>query len=212
MQRIPSSRSIPDFSNDWQEKRVLIAALFLPVHSANDSSISSTSFLGAFNAASTPNRRAAFGTSSIGSYYSENASYPVEKPALNPHLTAFHPSNAGNPGLYNALKSLSMKKTEWIGTIGSPTDHLNESEQAILSERLERDHSCHPVFVTQTQIDGHYHQFCKQVLWQAFHYQLQDYPKPKGWEENAWKYYVIVNQLFADKIISLYGGGDVGKS
>lgn len=157
-----NSRTIPDFSNDWQEKRVLIAALFLPVHSAKDSAIvSSTSFLGAFNPISPPARR---GSSSIGSFYSENTKFQAEKPALNPILTIFHQSNAGNPGLYNAVKSLSLKKVEWIGTLGDSTDHLNVKEQGVLSERLQSDHSCHPVFVTQTQIDGHYHQFCKQVF------------------------------------------------
>ncbi|KAJ3340402.1 hypothetical protein HDU91_000858, partial [Kappamyces sp. JEL0680] len=102
-----------------------------------------------------------------------------------------------------------MGPVEWIGTTGCSTDHLNESDRTQLQERLVKDHQCFPVFVSQTQMDGHYHQFCKQILWKPFHYQLPDYPKPKGFEDTAWKYYVQVNQLFADAILARYQPGDI---
>lgn len=63
---------------------------------------------------------------------------------------------------------------------------------------------CFPALLIHCSIqefNGHYRDFCKQVLWKPFHYQLQDNPKAFLFEEGAWKNYFAVNALFAAKIV-----------
>jgi trehalose-6-phosphate synthase len=238
-------RTIPDFSSGWEEKRVIIAALFLPVTSNSKKPAAGNSTL--FTSPSPPLTSAILRNSlktpppesmiaslkavnrkpTISSPTPNNSLHSTSTPVkqssflmsspkktaqpLDPVSTGFFASNAGNPGLYNAVTSLKhhMGPVEWIGTSGCSTDHLSDEERNQFSERMIRDHDSVPVFVSDTEMEGHYHQFCKQILWKPFHYQLPDYPKPKGFEESAWKYYCKVNQLFADMIVSRYRKGDI---
>jgi trehalose-6-phosphate synthase len=183
----------------WEGRRVVIAAMFLPVSSQKKSEtavvfqttpvIRRNSFISAVKAATQP---------------------VIKKPLVLQSDTKFSSSITGNPGLYQAIGSVSdLGQTLWIGTVGTETDHLNEIEKNELSKSLEKNHSCLPVFLATEELEGHYHRFCKQVLWKPFHYQLPDYPKPKGFEENAWEMYVRVNQLFAQRIIEVYRAGDI---
>ncbi|KAI9329561.1 glycosyltransferase family 20-domain-containing protein [Obelidium mucronatum] len=80
---------------------------------------------------------------------------------------------------------------------------------AVSKALLNHSRSCLAVFLTEEEIDGHYNQFCKQVLWRPFHYQLPDYPKGQAFEERAWKQYVAVNQKFADVIIANHQPTDI---
>ncbi|ORY33530.1 hypothetical protein BCR33DRAFT_856189 [Rhizoclosmatium globosum] len=73
----------------------------------------------------------------------------------------------------------------------------------------ESGRCCLPVFLTADEIDGHYNQFCKQVLWRPFHYQLPDYPKGQAFEERSWKQYVAVNRKFAEVIIANHQPNDI---
>ncbi|KAI8901069.1 glycosyltransferase family 20-domain-containing protein [Globomyces pollinis-pini] len=184
-------------------QRTLIAAMFLPISATKD-----TAKITAFP---TPTKRNSF-ISTLATLSELKYARKSLKSFNSDLLTAeFSPSNTGNPGLYNAVKSMENRMAEpfWIGTLGSNTDELDDIQKRQLENKLTFNHNCYPVYVTQDEVEGHYNQFCKQVLWKPFHYQLSDYSKSTGKEEDAWKYYIQVNQLFANSIVKNYQTGDI---
>ncbi|KAJ8123668.1 hypothetical protein O1611_g9540 [Lasiodiplodia mahajangana] len=90
-----------------------------------------------------------------------------------------------------------------------PTDALDGTQQKQdICDRLTTEFNMLPVFCLDKDFDGHYLHFCKQILWPVFHYQIPDNPKSKAYEDHSWKYYVNVNQAFADKIVQNWKRGD----
>ncbi|KAK3393347.1 glycosyltransferase family 20 protein [Podospora didyma] len=123
-------------------------------------------------------------------------------------------ADQGNGGLRNAAEAAAREgklgEYTWVGTLGMPTDALNGTQQLQdIEDRLATEHDMLPVFCSDKDFDGHYSHFCKQILWPVFHYQIPDNPKSKAYEDHSWKYYVNVNQAFADKIVKNWKRGDV---
>ena len=197
------SQQVTDqISSDWKEKRVLIAALFLPYSiSKSKPVLKPKTSLSQLN--NTVGRRISF----ISSVSNMNLQTPDRYESVPVDNVYIQPSTNGNPGLFNAVNATHLKAT-WIGTIGSSTDTMSLEQKNDLTLRL-KEHASVPVFVSDQEMEGHYHQFCKQVLWKPFHYQLEDYPKAKNYEETSWRQYVAVNQHFADTIVKSYQEGDV---
>lgn len=123
------------------------------------------------------------------------------------------PAVRGNGGLNNAinssLKAGSLADVTSVGLVGFPTDVLDASKKDAISSKLETEHNALPVFVSDSDLDGHYAHYCKTILWPVFHYQIPDHPKSKAYEDHSWCYYVNVNQAFADKIVANYKRGDI---
>ncbi|KAF9159812.1 hypothetical protein DFQ26_006154, partial [Actinomortierella ambigua] len=119
-------------------------------------------------------------------------------------------SHGGNIGLQNAINSIQgqLNKRIWIGTLGMATDTLTDRTRGDIRAELALNYSSIPVFVHDHDFEGHYHQFCKQVLWPIFHYVLPDNLRSKTYEDGAWKHYVAVNRAFADTIVETYMQGD----
>lgn len=119
----------------------------------------------------------------------------------------------GNPGLVNAVKAAtdrgSLKEKLWVGTLGMPTDALDDHIKSAIAEKLEEEHETLTVYVNDKDLDGHYSHYCKTMLWPLFHYQIPDSPKSKAYQDHSWKYYVQVNQAFADCVAKNYKRGDV---
>lgn len=236
MERQDKEKAIPsNFPKEWEQKRVLIAALFLPVSPAKTpanfnnpflhgtqpssnhpftqsfsnilpSDMSSHSFTDnnqlLASDGSNPFLQSSSNSSDARAILQENPNMDrtpssfIEAVAAAGHKrsipantrqtmgspppkfsslidakdTEFHASNAGNPGLYNAVTSFKnqMGPVEWIGTSGCSTDHLDDAQKSVLKDRLLQDHSCVPVFVSNSEMEGHYHQFCKQVRLNMF--------------------------------------------
>ncbi|KAK5658946.1 hypothetical protein OQA88_1763 [Cercophora sp. LCS_1] len=123
-------------------------------------------------------------------------------------------ADQGNGGLRNAAEAAfregKLDDYTWIGTLGMPTDALQGTQQLQdIEDNLATEHDMLPVFCSDKDFDGHYSHFCKQILWPVFHYQIPDNPKSKAYEDHSWKYYVNVNQAFADKIVKDWKRGDV---
>ncbi|GKT89171.1 glycosyltransferase family 20 protein [Colletotrichum tofieldiae] len=123
-------------------------------------------------------------------------------------------ADQGNGGLRNAAEAAArdgkLGEYTWVGTLGMPTDALEGSQQKQdIEDRLATEHDMLTVFTSDKDFDGHYSHFCKQILWPVFHYQIPDNPKSKAFEDHSWKYYVNVNQAFADKIVKNWKRGDV---
>lgn len=123
-------------------------------------------------------------------------------------------ADQGNGGLRNAAEAAAREgklgEYTWVGTLGMPTDALENTQQKQdIEDRLATEHDMLTVFCGDKDFDGHYSHFCKQILWPVFHYQIPDNPKSKAYEDHSYKHYVNVNQAFADKIIKNWKRGDV---
>ncbi|GAB0145958.1 trehalose-6-phosphate synthase subunit B homeolog f [Epichloe bromicola] len=123
-------------------------------------------------------------------------------------------ADQGNGGLRNAAEAAArdgkLGDYTWVGTLGMPTDALEGTQQREdIENHLANEYDMLTVFCSDKDFDGHYTHFCKQILWPVFHYQIPDNPKSKAYEDHSWKYYVHVNQAFADKIVQNWKRGDV---
>lgn len=123
-------------------------------------------------------------------------------------------ADQGNGGLRNAAEAAAREgklgEYTWVGTLGMPTDAIDGTQQKQdIEDTLATMHDMLTVFCSDKDFDGHYSHFCKQILWPVFHYQIPDNPKSKAYEDHSWKYYVNVNQAFADKIVKNWKRGDV---
>jgi trehalose-6-phosphate synthase len=123
------------------------------------------------------------------------------------------PAEQGNGGLTNAFKAAQrvgdVEDIIWVGTVGFPTDSLEESIKDDIRDKLSADHDSTAVFVSDSDFEGHYSHFCKMILWPSFNYQIPDHPKSKAFEDHSWIYYRNLNQAFADKIVETYKRGDI---
>ena len=124
------------------------------------------------------------------------------------------PAEQGNGGLRNAVqasvRSGKLNDKIWVGTLGMPTDALEDTQQKQdIEDRMATEYDSLTVFCKDSDFDGHYTHYCKQILWPVFHYQIPDNPKSKAYEDHSWVYYVKVNQEFADVIVKNWKRGDV---
>ncbi|KAM5480637.1 Trehalose-6-P synthase/phosphatase complex subunit [Microsporum canis] len=123
------------------------------------------------------------------------------------------PSEQGNGGLLNAIRSAVdwpyMKDKLWVGTLGMPTDALQDKQKEAIAEKLAADCEALTIFVSDNDFDSHYLHFCKMILWPVFHYQIPDNPKSKAYEDHSWIYYRRVNYNFAKEIVKNWKRGDV---
>ncbi|KAK9468761.1 glycosyltransferase family 20-domain-containing protein [Lipomyces arxii] len=118
----------------------------------------------------------------------------------------------GNGGLRNAVTRAeaegTVASTKWIGTLGMPTDALEDETKKIIESALIRDYQNAPVFVSDTTMEGHYTHYCKDILWPTFHYQIPDNAKSKAYEDHSWVHYHALNAAFADTVVANYTPGD----
>jgi hypothetical protein len=122
------------------------------------------------------------------------------------------PAEQGNGGLRNAIRSASdsgtLQDVMWVGTLGMPTDALDDYTKGTIAETLEDEYDSLSVYVKDIDFDGHYSHFCKTILWPVFHYQIPDNPKSKAYEDHSWIYYVKLNEAFAKRIAKNWRRGD----
>ncbi|ORX82316.1 hypothetical protein K493DRAFT_241037 [Basidiobolus meristosporus CBS 931.73] len=121
------------------------------------------------------------------------------------------PCSVGNIGLHNAVNSIADKlgSRTWVGTLSVSTEDLSEKNLHSIKEELTDKYNCHPVFLSDAEMDGHYNKFCKQVLWPMFHYILPEYPQSLGYEDEAWQHCLSVTRKFADAVVEVYTPGDI---
>ena len=124
------------------------------------------------------------------------------------------PADQGNGGLRNAVQAAvrngQLHDKIWVGTLGMPTDALEDTQQKQdIEDRLATEYDSLTVFCKDSDFDGHYTHYSKQILWPVFHYQIPDNPKSKAYEDHSWVFYVKVNQAFADKIVKNWKRGDI---
>lgn len=119
----------------------------------------------------------------------------------------------GNGGLFMAINAAVeagfLEDKTWVGTLGCPTDALDNGLKESIAEKLESAHDALAVYAADSDINGHYEHYCKTILWPVFHYQIPDHPKSKAYQDHSWVFYVKVNEAFADRIAKNYKKGDI---
>lgn len=76
------------------------------------------------------------------------------------------PCSGGNIGLNNALFSIKdrLSNLAWVGTLGMPTDPLSEKTKDEIHATFKERYNSYPVMPSDIVFDGHYNQYCKQVI------------------------------------------------
>ncbi|MEO0143520.1 MAG: trehalose-6-phosphate synthase [candidate division WOR-3 bacterium] len=89
--------------------------------------------------------------------------------------------------------NLIVKKS--VGGLGFPSSDFNNKQKEILSKKLFKEYNSLPVFLSKKLIDKFYYGFCNKVVWPLFHL-FTNYVE---WDEEFWKAYVEVNEIFAQE-------------
>ncbi len=90
----------------------------------------------------------------------------------------------------------------WVGWPGIVVDKMGEKEET--EKRLMSKFNCHPVFLSQNDVEGYYHGFCNRTIWPLFHY----FTQYVTYDKRSWESYKHVNKLFGDEIVKMAGEGD----
>jgi trehalose-6-phosphate synthase/trehalose-6-phosphatase len=121
-------------------------------------------------------------------------------------------SAKGNGSLINSVdgaKESGVADFKWVGAISMASNIVPDSIKGEITSELSKNYNSDAIFIDDEVFQGHYHSFCKQILWPIFHYQIPDNPNSNAFENHSWKYYEKVNQIFAQKIAEKYKEGDV---
>lgn len=107
-------------------------------------------------------------------------------------------------GLATGLRSLQAeKKAFFIGWPGY--DPVNKEEREQVTRRLRDEFNCHPVYLTQHEINKYYYGFSNRTLWPLFHY----FSSYGTFDEPEWKVYKKVNQKFSQEVLSVADENDI---
>ena len=93
----------------------------------------------------------------------------------------------------------------WVGWPGITSDKTNKEERKGIEAKLMSEFRCHPVFLSQNDIERYYHGFSNKTLWPLFHYFTQYVIHDKTF----WETYKRVNDLFSEVISTIAKKDDI---
>lgn len=100
---------------------------------------------------------------------------------------------ASSGGLATGVSYVSKSRDSiWVGWPGIASDELTAQDKRAITKELKRQ-NCHPVFLSQNQINLYYSGYCNATLWPLFHY----FTNKTRHNINFWQSYIEVNKLFA---------------
>ncbi|KAK5112919.1 hypothetical protein LTR62_003741 [Meristemomyces frigidus] len=117
-------------------------------------------------------------------------------------------SNGGMVNAFRAAVAAGDSDTNFVGTIGFPTDTLSQDLKEEIHDRLVNEYDSQVVYVSDKDFDGAYAAYCKTILWPILHYQIPDHPKSKAYADHSWEFYRNINQALADAVVKSYKRGD----
>ena len=95
-------------------------------------------------------------------------------------------------------------KPEWVGLTDFENREFNAKDVRTLESAL-KPHHCIPVFPRSHDRNLHLHGFSRNTLWPLFHY----FTENVTYSEVAFKAYVKINRLYAEKILEIIQDGDI---
>ncbi len=84
----------------------------------------------------------------------------------------------------------------WIGWAGITPKRMKR-EKDIMDRLLSED--CHPVSISQQDIDAYYNGICNRTIWPLFHY----FPLYAQYSKDSWQAYKRVNTAFANVVAGI---------
>lgn len=93
----------------------------------------------------------------------------------------------------------------WIGWPGIASDKASEEQRQYIGAEVMSKFNCHPVFISQSDIEKYYHGFSNKTLWPLFHY----FPQYVIHDKSFWEAYKQVNELFGEVISSIARKDDI---
>jgi len=93
--------------------------------------------------------------------------------------------------------------TQWIGHTGIENYDFNIREIRDLKSQLE-NYNCIPVFPDPEEHNRYLHGFASNTLWPLLHY----FPQNVVYDDESWKAYSKINQLYAEKILQTINEND----
>jgi trehalose 6-phosphate synthase/phosphatase len=106
-------------------------------------------------------------------------------------------------GLATGLSSwYKSRDSIWIGWPGI-TGKKIKREKDILAKLLSEN--CHPVSITQHDVEAYYHGICNRTIWPLFHH----FPLYTEYSEGFWQAYERVNAAFANVVAGIAKPNDI---
>ncbi|MHB9028082.1 MAG: bifunctional alpha,alpha-trehalose-phosphate synthase (UDP-forming)/trehalose-phosphatase [Candidatus Latescibacterota bacterium] len=109
-------------------------------------------------------------------------------------LSAYLESMRGAP--------FTQSEYAWVGWPGIAV--ADEKQKEVKARILSDFHAC-PVFIPKETMDNFYLGFCNSTIWPLFHY----FPSYAAYNEEYWKCYRRVNELFCDSITEILRPDDI---
>jgi len=106
-------------------------------------------------------------------------------------------------GLATGLSSwYKSSNSIWIGWAGIGRKQIKR-EKDIMARLLSEN--CHPVSLSQHDVEAYYHGFCNRTIWPLFHY----FPLYAEYSEDFWQAYERVNTAFANVVAGIAKPNDI---
>jgi trehalose 6-phosphate synthase/phosphatase len=111
---------------------------------------------------------------------------------------------SGLSAYLESMRGIPFTQSEyvWVGWPGIAVEEENQSE---MKERILSDFRACPVFIPKETMDNFYLGFCNSTIWPLFHY----FPSYAVYNEEYWKCYRRVNELFCDTITEILRPDDI---
>lgn len=122
---------------------------------------------------------------------------PISVSKVNGVLT--YSSSSG--GLATGVSSVSKSRDSvWIGWPGIASDELTSADKKEIIIELKK-HKCHPVFLTESEVDNFYSGYCNATIWPLFHY----FSAMTQYSKDYWHAYKRANELFSKEVRQFMG-------
>ncbi len=106
-------------------------------------------------------------------------------------------------GLATGLRSwYKSSPSIWIGWAGIGRKKIKK-EKDIMARLLSEN--CHPVALSEHDVEAYYHGFCNRTIWPLFHY----FPLYAEYSEDFWQAYERVNAAFANVVSGIAKPNDI---
>jgi trehalose 6-phosphate synthase/phosphatase len=108
-------------------------------------------------------------------------------------------------GLATGLASFyASQPSAWIGWPGITAPKINATDRQSIIQRLA-EANCHPIFLSDYEIENFYHGFSNKTIWPLFHY----FPLYSVRRTAYWAAYERVNEKFCNLTVEIAKPGDV---
>jgi trehalose 6-phosphate synthase/phosphatase len=108
-------------------------------------------------------------------------------------------------GLATGLASFyASQPSAWIGWPGITYPKITAADRQLIIQRLAKE-NCHPIFLSDYEIENFYHGFANKTIWPLFHY----FPLYTVRRSSYWAAYERVNEKFCNLTVEIAKPGDV---